>query len=102
MILKILSDKLKKLQLELYIMHHLKDFKTEVGLEVVGCDIMSVYDKDQEYFKLSITYNSLVEHDGKIVNNFCTQQFLIDYKLKIKGLTFKKLQEVLDEYWKTI
>lgn len=100
----IFIDKLKKTELEVYIMHHLKGFKTEVGLEVVGADIMTVYDPKQDLAVLNITYKYpiVVGHKNKPEDRYCTQKYKFGYDFKINGITFKQLQDTLDKYFKNL
>lgn len=106
----ILIDKLKKTELEEFIMSNLKGFKTEVGLEVVGADIMTVYDPKQDTAILNITYKYTIVLDiqkdptyiTSVEDRYCTQKFKFGYDFKIKGITFKQLQDTLDKYFKNL
>lgn len=100
----ILIDKIKKTELEEFIMSNLKGFKTEVGLEVVGADIMTIYDPKQDLAVLNITYkySIIVDHQSEPEDRYCTQKFKFGYDFKIKGITFKQLQDTLDKYFKNL
>lgn len=77
---KLFYDKYDKAELELSIVSQLKDLpenSLNLSMEIVGCDIMSVYNPNQETTKLSLTFKSMI-NDEKSNVNFFTKVYIIE------------------------